>query len=866
MLVRSMSDLGPVIYAQYAGYRGGSRGAVASHRRRLSAGWAGSTRRRIPLYFFTRSSFAVMGCSMLALLLLISQCSAWELVVTPNGDRLLDQRTGGNFIVSCKVKDYDGAASDVKVEWYKNGELASHIGNIMAIYKTYGNQLLINSPKISDGGAYTCKADVSGQLHETTVLITFADPPKFIDPETEQHPEEGSNAEIVCNVEGTEKLEVFWQFNGSILEEGSPRGYEFRNDRQVLIIPAFDSKKDDGIYNCNAAQFSSFETLAINVTGYSRPLITVFDTPSNGVGIEGDSAKLQCGAVGKPKPLYEWFDKNDEAIVNSDKYKVEDGLLIIESLSENDAGEYKCVASNPVGNASRVTELKIKLRPRIEKLLDLTRKEGESAEVVCRYSGDGVTAAKFVFGSEEYSVVSGNEVDLVNEVDSSERHEISFGDEDDEEKEEIARIKRFEEDITSERIRVRAEENAVILHIRNLSLADAGLYKCAVSNRAGWTERAFHIAIIHPPVFRRASDDITRSFDGNTVNIFCEVSAVPDPLWTWQRDGNEFEADGSSIIIDNNGGVTKLILQNKNGQNYGKYTCKADNGFGTFTKSTDVIRIITPVVPEGIDCKKRLYPNYGKCSVDNDLYYDEASRPTRIEFQVLENMDYVKDDLDWDHAPVISVLFDGTEMVVRNLTPNTQYSVRVRAVNEAGASDFSQPAQMETTDPWAPKKPVDLRMDCAEMCTVYWEESNNHGSAIIAYRITVQEFTENEHGEKQNVGNAFVVEVDGEKRSHKLTHIRPHTSYRISVAAINAVGAGEVEEVEVDTDDSPMVPTELLMVHKLAVIVGIALFVILFVIDFICYVTNTCGLIACFCINCLGRAPRDRKGDVESGR
>ncbi|EPB80002.1 immunoglobulin domain protein [Ancylostoma ceylanicum] len=266
---------------------------------------------RSTLYFPPNASFALLGmrCSPLIFTLLLHLCTAWEVVVTPNGDRLLDQRTGDNFMVACKVKDYDGAASDVKVEWYKNGNVVSRMGSIMTIYKTYANQLLINRPKISDSGDYVCKAEVDGEEKETSVRISFADPPKFINPETEQHPEEGSTAEIVCNVEGTEKLEVFWQFNGTILEEGSPRGYEFQNDRQILMIPEYDSKKDDGIYNCNAAQFSSFETLAINVTGYSRPVITVFDTPDNNIGFEGASAKIQCGAVGKPKPQYQWFDK-----------------------------------------------------------------------------------------------------------------------------------------------------------------------------------------------------------------------------------------------------------------------------------------------------------------------------------------------------------------------------------------------------------------------------------------------------------------------------------------------------------------------------------------------------------------------------
>ncbi|KIH52368.1 immunoglobulin I-set domain protein [Ancylostoma duodenale] len=48
-----------------------------------------------------------------------------------------------------------------------------------------------------------------------------------------------------------------------------------------------------------------------------------------------------------------------ESIGDSDKYKVHDGLLVIESLSEHDSGAYKCVASNAVGNASQIAELKV---------------------------------------------------------------------------------------------------------------------------------------------------------------------------------------------------------------------------------------------------------------------------------------------------------------------------------------------------------------------------------------------------------------------------------------------------------------------------------------------------------------------------
>lgn len=88
------------------------------------------------------------------------------------------------------------------------------------------------------------------------------------------------------------------------------------------MVKNYNSKKDDGVYHCNAAQHSSFETLSISVTGYckvilgalmctlsAKPVITVFDVPENGRGFEGHSAQLKCGAVGKPQPIYKWLNQ-----------------------------------------------------------------------------------------------------------------------------------------------------------------------------------------------------------------------------------------------------------------------------------------------------------------------------------------------------------------------------------------------------------------------------------------------------------------------------------------------------------------------------------------------------------------------------
>ena len=53
----------------------------------------------------------------------------------------------------------------------------------------------------------------------------------------------------------------------------------------------------------------------------------------------------------------------------------------------------------------------------------------------------------------------------------------------------------------------------------------------------------------------------------------------------------QVEADGTSIVLDNKKERSELTLTTKKGQNYGKFTCKVDNGVGKIEKTIEVVRI-----------------------------------------------------------------------------------------------------------------------------------------------------------------------------------------------------------------------------------------------------------------------------------
>ena len=60
---------------------------------------------------------------------------------------------------------------------------------------------------------------------------------------------------------------------------------------------------------------------------------------------EAGSVTLSCNASGMPTPIVSWIKVDDHTRTDSSE-------LVFTNINRNEAGEYKCEASNECGNAS----------------------------------------------------------------------------------------------------------------------------------------------------------------------------------------------------------------------------------------------------------------------------------------------------------------------------------------------------------------------------------------------------------------------------------------------------------------------------------------------------------------------------------
>ncbi|CAH1240507.1 HSPG2 [Branchiostoma lanceolatum] len=387
--------------------------------------------------------------------------------------------------------------------------------------------LEIDRVSVEDSGVYTCESNNNIGISESSVQVIVSEArvgPDEVPVVTITPPfstvVEGDPAEFKCTATGSPPPRLRWQK----IRGAQPPRYQVQQG--TLTIPSV-RREDEGEYSCTAVNYAGEASLAARLVVQVIPMVSI-DQETMTVS-PGEEVRLRCEAEGTEPIMYEWTRVDGDM---STRATTSGGLLIIQQVTTEDMGQYRCLITNPAGIAEGFTNIIVTAEPTIKTISpkESMREAGSTAEFGC-------AAAGFPVPSIQWFKEGGT---------LPEQHVI-FGN---------------------------------ILRIPNLKPEDAGTYICAASNNLGSTEEKATLRVtggvtVEPPAVEinlKTAVQMVRI--GERVEFDCSASGQPRPLIEWTKiDGR---LPDNAEVRD---GVLTIPAVRPGDE--GRYQCQATNQFGS---------------------------------------------------------------------------------------------------------------------------------------------------------------------------------------------------------------------------------------------------------------------------------------------
>ncbi|XP_066555226.1 limbic system-associated membrane protein isoform X2 [Amia ocellicauda] len=206
--------------------------------------------------------------------------------------------------------------------------------------------LRIQKVDVYDEGPYTCSIQTQQQPKTTQVYLIVQVPANIYKISPDITINEGSNVTLSCLANGRPEPSITWRLL-------NPSAEPLDGDEYMEISGIMRSQA--GRYECKATNdVSSPDVKYVNVVVNYPPYIKDAQNSETQVGQKG---VLQCIASAVPTPEFEWY-RDDRRISNGQGVHIQISgfrtFLIVSNVTEDDYGNYTCVATNRLGihNAS----------------------------------------------------------------------------------------------------------------------------------------------------------------------------------------------------------------------------------------------------------------------------------------------------------------------------------------------------------------------------------------------------------------------------------------------------------------------------------------------------------------------------------
>ncbi|XP_059370589.1 neural cell adhesion molecule 1b isoform X15 [Carassius carassius] len=712
--------------------------------------------------------------------------------------------------------------------------------------------LTIYNAKVDHAGTYKCVASSGDREAEATVNLKIYQKITFTNVPSPQEFTEGDNAIILCDVISSPPPTVLWKYKGAKIQFEKDVRFRILNNNHLQIRGI--RKTDEGVYTCEGRIKARGEVdfRSIKVVVNVLPTIRIRQAETNATADMGFSTLLACDADGFPEPMVTWA-RNNVPLESGDKYSFnEDGSeMTILDVTKLDEGDYTCIAKNKAGQSEQELSLKVFVQPKITYQESQTTTEmDEHVTLTCEATGDPTPTITWSFGTRVFNEGEQEHQKRIYQASWTrpEQHKSPDGD-----------------------VLVRSDARVSSLTLKYAQYTDAGEYLCTARNAIGETAQPVYLEVRYAPKILGSVTVYT--WEGNPANISCEVMAHPSNVSiTWQRDGFQLpNANTSNIKIYNMPSASYLEVNPESQSDFGNYNCSASNEIGTESKEFIVIPADVPSAPS----ITQVQPYSSTAQVLFEEPESTGGVPVlkyRAKWRAVGRGKWVQRIYEVKDAGLSSVTVSG-------LKPETDYEVKMSAINGKGEGDSSQAVvfktehirysytngifHFHTEDTGEPSPPIleGTLQPKGNSLKVKWTKQDDGGSPITHYLVRYKAREDSDWKPEIRLPNVSEYVM--------LIKLEWDTEYDVFVVAENQQGKSKPGTLTFRTSSEPAATTDSMedrMGLNTGVIVGILILVcvlLLLIVDATCCFLNKCGILMCIC----GKPGQGTKGkDIETGK
>ncbi|XP_053539015.1 receptor-type tyrosine-protein phosphatase S isoform X6 [Ictalurus punctatus] len=417
--------------------------------------------------------------------------------------------------------------------------------------------------------------------------------------------------------------------------------------------------------------------------------------PVDMIGVSGGVVSFVCQATGDPKPRVTWNKKGKR--VNSQRIETiefDEGagaVLRIQPLrAPRDENIYECVAENSEGEVSvqaKLTIIREDLLPQGFPNIDM----GPQLKVVERTRTANMLCA--ASGNPDPEITWFKDFLPIDPSTSN------------------GRIKQLRSVGTPIR---------GALQIENTEETDQGKYECVATNVEGvrYSSPAnLYVRVRRVPPRFSILPTNHEIMPGGSINITCVAVGSPMPYVKWMLNSEDLTPEDDMPVGRN-------VLELNSVHESANYTCVAMSSLGIIEAVSQVIVKSLPKPPGT--------PVVTETTATSITITWDSGNPEPVSYYIIQYRAKIPDS-KFETMDSITT----TRYSIGGLSPNTEYEIRVSAVNTIGQGPASEPVEARTGEqaPASPPRNIQARIISHSTMMVRWEEPEEPNGQIKGYRV-----------------------------------------------------------------------------------------------------------------------------------